>query len=141
MIKLNQVTLTGNLGKDAEIREVGQKKVASFSIGVTESFKDKEGQWQNKTFWMDCKYWLSDKDTKSANLLKGKSVLVAGRLTQEEWEKDGVKRTKFVLNVQDVQFADKIEKSTNSEPMPATVVETAPPPVESAAPTIDDLPF
>ena len=48
MIDVNKVILMGRVGQDAEVKEVGENKVAKFSLATSESFKDKSGEWQEK---------------------------------------------------------------------------------------------
>ena len=56
---INQVTLTGRLGKDPEIKHLGNdQSVANFSIAVGESWKDKNtGDWVNKAEWVPITVW------------------------------------------------------------------------------------
>ena len=52
---LNKVLLIGRLGQDPEIRHTqGGQAVASFSIATNESWRDKEGNQQEKTDWHNC---------------------------------------------------------------------------------------
>jgi single-strand DNA-binding protein len=52
MASLNKVILIGNLGRDPEIRYMPNgEAVCNFSIATTESWKDKQGQKQDKTEW------------------------------------------------------------------------------------------
>ena len=52
---LNKVLLIGRLGQDPEIRHTqGGQAVASFSIATNESWRDKEGNQQERTDWHNC---------------------------------------------------------------------------------------
>ena len=46
---LNQASLIGNLGNDAETKDFKEHKKTTFSVATTHSHKDKNGEWQNKT--------------------------------------------------------------------------------------------
>lgn len=48
MAQNNIVTLTGNLGSEARIIASKETTFASVSIATTDSYKDDQGQWQNK---------------------------------------------------------------------------------------------
>jgi single-strand DNA-binding protein len=49
---VNKVILLGNLGKDAEVKALESgTPVANFSLATTERYKDKRGEWQDKTEW------------------------------------------------------------------------------------------
>jgi single-strand DNA-binding protein len=83
----------GNLGSDPEIRKVGEKEVVKFRLAVSDPFKD-------KTHWFSCEYWRGGKVV--AYLAKGGQVLVEGTLDNQEWEKDGQKRTATVIRVDNI---------------------------------------
>ena len=94
MAGVNKVILIGNLGKDPEVRvfEGGTKK-AMFSLATAESFKDKNGNRQEKTEWHNVIFWGNLCDVIEKFLKKGDSVYVEGKITQRSYDdKDGVKR-------------------------------------------------
>ena len=52
MASVNKVIVLGNLGKDPEVRHLPNgDAVCNFSLATTESWKDKNGQKQDKTEW------------------------------------------------------------------------------------------
>jgi len=58
MPSLNSVTLIGHAGKDAESKDTaGGKKYVRFAIATSENWKDKAGEWQEKTTWHNVTYW------------------------------------------------------------------------------------
>ena len=58
MASVNKVILIGNLGKDPEVRHLeGGVAVARFPIATSESFKDKNGQKQERTEWHNIVVW------------------------------------------------------------------------------------
>lgn len=73
--------LLGRVGKDPEIRQVGEGKVSSFSIATTESKKDSNGKWQNVTEWFNVERWGDLKWVK-----KGDLVHVDGKLEIQKYE-------------------------------------------------------
>jgi Single-strand binding protein family len=49
---VNKVILIGNLGKDPEVKYTPSgMPVAKFTLATNERFKDKDGQWQDRTEW------------------------------------------------------------------------------------------
>src|SRR5579864_5277307 len=55
---VNKVILVGNLGKDPEVKYTPQgTPVAKFSLATNERFKDKDGQWQDRTEWHNITAW------------------------------------------------------------------------------------
>lgn len=76
MLKLIAI---GNLGRDAEVKEVGGKKVIEFSIAHTERYTDRSGVQQERTTWVRCSYWRDgDRVGVAEYLKKGKQVYVEG---------------------------------------------------------------
>ncbi len=98
---LNQVTVIGNLTRDAELRYTpGGDAVARFSMAVNEQFRDRNGQDQDRTHYVDIDVWRELAEA-CAELAKGDPVLVVGRLVTDNWtDKDGNR-----------QYRDKIEGS------------------------------
>ena len=95
MGSVNKVILVGNLGRDAELRYTpGGAPVSSFSLATTEIWNDKGGQRQEKTEWHRISIWGKTAESLQEYLVKGKQVLVEGRIQYRDWtDKDGVKRT------------------------------------------------
>ncbi|MDE2103009.1 MAG: single-stranded DNA-binding protein [Patescibacteria group bacterium] len=90
---LNRVTLLGHLGQDAEVKHTPSGvAVANFSLATSRRWKDKNSdEWKEETDWHKIVAWRVEN---LANyLLKGKPVLVEGRLQTRSYEdKAGEKR-------------------------------------------------
>ena len=90
---LNKVQLIGNLGKDPELKYTPSGvAVATFSIATSESWKDQEGNQQEKTEWHNIVAWRKLAEICGEYLKKGKKVYIEGKLQTRNYEKDGVKR-------------------------------------------------
>lgn len=90
---LNRVTLIGNLGADPELRSTPQgTSVATMRIATTESYKDKNGEWQENTEWHNIELWTYLADRAGQYLKKGDRVYIEGKLQTDSYEKDGVQR-------------------------------------------------
>jgi single-strand DNA-binding protein len=91
---VNKVILIGNLGKDPELKHTsGGTAVATMTIATNERFKDKSGEWQDRTEWHNVVLWQRLAEIASEYLKKGRSVYVEGRLQTRSWEdKQGQKR-------------------------------------------------
>ena len=58
MASVNKAILIGNLGKDPELRYTPSgQAVASFPLATTDRFKDKDGNWQERTDWHNIVVW------------------------------------------------------------------------------------
>ena len=91
MASLNKVMLIGNLGKDPEVRYTpAGTAVASFSLATSEKFKNKSGEWEERTEWHNVVLWGRQAEVAGEYLAKGKTVYIEGRLQTRKWQdKDG----------------------------------------------------
>lgn len=77
---MHQILLSGNVGKDATIKDVNGSKAISFTVAVNDTFT-KDGEKKQTTTWYDCTIWRKEKQSiKIAEFLKvGQQVLIQGR--------------------------------------------------------------
>ena len=94
MGSLNKVMLIGNLGRNAELRYTSSgTSVTTLNIATTETWKDKDGKKQEKTEWHRIVVWGKTAEALSQYLVKGKQILVEGKLQTRQWDdKEGVTR-------------------------------------------------
>ena len=98
---LNQVTLIGNLGADPEVKGgAGGTVVVKLRVATAESYKDKNGEWKERTEWHPVVGFGRGAEAAAKLLTKGARVAIEGRLTHRTYEKDGQKRysTEVVAN-------------------------------------------
>ncbi|NMC75615.1 MAG: single-stranded DNA-binding protein [Geobacteraceae bacterium] len=105
MASLNKVMLIGNLGRDPEVRyTTSGTAVASFSLATTEKFKNKAGEWEERTEWHTITMWGRLAEIAGEYLSKGKNVYIEGRLQTRKWQdRDG--RDRYTTEV----VADKMQ--------------------------------
>ncbi len=136
---LNKVQLIGNLGKDPELKYTPSGvAVATFSIATSESWKDQEGNQQEKTEWHNIVAWRKLAEICGEYLKKGKKVYLEGKLQTRNYEKDGIKRYVTEIVADQLIMLDGgggAGKGSSS----STASEAAP--MMSEAPKDDDLPF
>ena len=84
---MNQFNLMGRLGADPEMRETKTgKKVVTISVGESRRKED-------KTDWHRVEFWEEAAENICRYFKKGMPILIeGGRLTYDEWEKDGRKQ-------------------------------------------------
>lgn len=99
---VNKVILIGNLGKDPELRYTNSGvAVATFSLATNESWKDQDGNVQERTQWHNIVAWSRLAEICGEYLKKGSKIYLEGRLQHRNYDdKNGVKRyvTEVVLN-------------------------------------------
>ena len=78
---VNKVILIGNLGKDPEVKYTPSgMAVARFTLATNERYKDKEGNWQDKTEWHNLVAFQRTAEIVGEYLKKGRSVYIEGKL-------------------------------------------------------------
>ena len=85
--RVNKVIIVVNLGQDPEARFTPQgTAVTNLSIATNESWKDQDGQIQDRTEWHRAVLYGKMAETASQYMTKGSMVYVEGRLRTREWE-------------------------------------------------------
>ena len=94
MASVNKVILIGNLGNDPEMRYLSDSTaVAKLSIATTDTWKDKNGEKQEKTEWHRVIFYRKLAEIAGEYLKKGRSVYIEGRLETRKWtDKQGIER-------------------------------------------------
>lgn len=106
MSSINNVTLTGNMTRDPEMKYTNnQVAVTSFGIAVNEKWKDKAGNAQEEVCYVECNAWERTAEIVSQFCKKGSKVGIIGKLKFNEWTaKDGSKRSKLTVTVKQVEL-------------------------------------
>lgn len=99
---INKVTLIGRLGNDPEVRRLeGGTAVSRFSLATSESYKDKEGNFQENTEWHNVIAWRDLAERAEKSLKKGTLIYVEGKITYRKYTgQDNIERyvTDIVAN-------------------------------------------
>jgi single-strand DNA-binding protein len=142
MPNLNKILITGNLVDDprVSILESGVH-VARMRLASNQSYKGKDGEWHQKTCYVDVVAWRRTAELVSEYLRKGSPVLVEGELDSSSWQaQDGTQRSKLEIVARRLQFLERQGQGNVSEAKPAqkpaSGVEEQEPPQE-----YDDIPF
>jgi single-strand DNA-binding protein len=98
---VNKVILLGHVGKDPEVGSTtGGTTAANFSLAMSERYKDRSGEWQDRTEWHNLVAYARGAEIVRDYVKKGAKLFVEGRLTTRSWDKDSGKkmyRTEIVL--------------------------------------------
>ena len=91
----NQVIIAGNLGTDPQCNTLQNgTSVATISVGTNESYKDANGQVQERVEWHRVVFWSKLADIVRQYLRKGSAVLVSGKLRSRKYtDQTGAERT------------------------------------------------
>jgi len=108
MPALNRVQLIGYLGKDPESKFIPTgKKVAHFSVAMTNRWKSKEGEAKEHTEWVNVEAWGRLGEVCQQYLKKGSLVYIEGRLKTEKYEDKGEMKYFTKVVALGLQFLDK----------------------------------
>ena len=108
---MKRITITGNLGKDAECREgQGGHKFVSFSVAYAErdtDAKDEQGNLIKEAQWADCEIYVKPENSAEGivNLLKkGRFIYVEAYDKVEAWlDKENKPRARVIYRVTNFQ--------------------------------------
>jgi single-strand DNA-binding protein len=120
---MNNLSATGNIGSDAEVRHTASGAViTSWSFALSSGYGDKR-----KTTWLRCNLFGDRGEKLAPMLLKGTQVAVNGEISLNEYvAKDGTNKSSIELNVSNVTLLgkkDSAEKSPTKVAQPAEEFE------------------
>jgi len=134
-----QITVSGNIGADPEIRDVNGTKVANVSIAVNEGYTNKQGEKVEKTHWYRLEAWDgSNGKGLVTNVIepyakKGTTVFAQGFPIIEEYEKDGVTMRSFKVKLAGAGSTFRLAGKASAEGGSA--------PAASSSTADNDIPF
>jgi single-strand DNA-binding protein len=129
---MNNWNFTGNLGRSAEKKFVGDNSLVSFSVAVKSGYGDKA-----VTTWTNCQMWGKRGESVLPYLNKGQLVGINGEATLRLYEKkDGGQGVSLDVRVNDLTLLGKSEASPSERTAPA-----APEPAADGFDDLGDAPF
>lgn len=105
---INKVMLAGNLTRDAELKSLPSgTSVLEFGIAVNDRRRNPQTeQWEDVPNFFDCTLYGNRAEGIAPFMTRGKKVALEGRLQWRQWEKDGEKRSKVSVTVNEVEFME-----------------------------------
>lgn len=105
-MSINSVNISGNLTRDPELRSTqGGTAVLSFGVAVNDRRKNSQtGEWEDYPNFVDCTMFGTRAEKLSGILHKGMKVAIFGKLHYMAWERDGQKRSKIEVIVDEIEF-------------------------------------
>ncbi|AJC11700.1 single-stranded DNA-binding protein [Berryella intestinalis] len=138
-MSINRVVLSGHLTRDPDLRSTASgMQVLGFGVAVNDRRKNAQtGEWEDYPNFIDCTMFGARAQSLSNYLSKGTKVAIEGKLRWSQWERDGQKRSKIEVIVDDLEFMS----SRGSAPMDAAPSMPDPAGYASASPYDEDIPF
>jgi single-strand DNA-binding protein len=131
---VNKHTLLGNAGKDPEVKHTpGGKTIAKLSLATNERFKDKDGQWQDRTEWHNLVFFERLAEIAGEYIKKGSQIYVEGPSRTHSWEDAGQKKYMTEVIVNELVLLGGAKPPTATSPSPGST--------ESKPITDEDIPF
>ena len=97
---VNKVILLGRLGKDPEVKYTPSgTPVAKFTLATNDRFKDKDGNWQDRTEWHNLTAWARTAEIVGEYLKKGAQVYIEGSLRTHSWDDKQTGQKKYMTEV------------------------------------------
>lgn len=116
MSSVNKAILIGNLGKDPETRYMTNgDAVTNITLATTETWKDKNGEKQEKTEWHRVTFYRKAAEIAGKYLKKGSSVYIEGRIeTKKYTDKNGVEKYSTEIVSNDMKMLGKKQGGDDS---------------------------
>ncbi len=133
---VNKVLLLGNVGKDPEIASTnGGTLVAKLSLATSERFKDKQGEWQERTEWHNLVAYARGAEILRDYVHKGSKLFVEGRLATRSWEdkESGKKIYRTEIVIGDISLLSSSDGARSAKSRTAESSTAGPQTDESAA--------
>lgn len=99
---INKAILVGNLAAEPEYRVLnnGNNCVATVSLATNESFKDQQGNVQERTEWHRLVFWGKLADIAHQYLTKGSQIYVEGKIRTRSYDDQQTGERKYVTEIQ-----------------------------------------
>ncbi len=145
MANYNKIIMVGNLTRDPQLSFLpSNTPVCEFGLAVNRTWKSSDGEKRESTCFIDCRLFGKSAETFNQYMTKGRPVLIEGRLEFDTWEKDGQRRSKHRVFVENFQFlGGKDDAKPAAQPAAApehrVLAEDEPGPADD--PTGSNIPF
>ena len=147
-MSINRVLISGNLTRDGELRTTGSgMTVLTFGVAVNDRRRNPQtGSWDDYTNFIDCTMFGNRAQSLAGYLTKGTKVAIEGRLRWSQWERDGQKRSKIEVIVDNLEFMSSRNSGASmgesNYSRPAQSYNPAPAPsITSSSVYDEDIPF
>ena len=156
-MSINRVIISGNLTRDPELRSTASGlPVLGFGVAVNDRRKNQQtGEWEDYPNFIDCTMFGARAESLNRYLNKGTKVSIEGKLRWSQWERDGQKRSKIEVIVDELEFMSSRNSESSSyggnqsyggnaggySPAPAAAPMAAPMVDASSSVYDEDIPF
>ena len=146
-MSINRVIISGNLTRAPELRSTASgMPVLGFGVAVNDRRKNPQtGEWEDYPNFIDCTMFGSRAEALSRYLGKGTKVSIEGKLRWSQWERDGQKRSKIEVIVDELEFMSSRKESAARDEADEQfdAIKALEPDAPAEAPALydEDIPF
>lgn len=134
-----KVFISGNLTRDIELKYAQSgTAIATLSVATNRRIK-KNGEWEDKPCFTDCTCFGKTAEMAADMLSKGSVVVIEGELDMDTWERDGQKRSKHVVMINNLVMPGAKGKQAEPQQRQQSTQQSSPPQRQSYA--TEDIPF
>jgi len=141
---INKVILVGNVGADPEVKYTPSGvPVGKFSLATNERFKNKSGEWQDRTEWHNIVAWQRLAEIVGEYVSKGSKVYIEGKLQTSSWEdrRSGEKKYRTEIVARDLVLLGLRENGNSKQGHATSGEQREPDDAGSGEITDEDIPF
>jgi single-strand DNA-binding protein len=128
---LFQISLSGRVGQNAQVRTVQDQLAVSTTVAINEPIKNQAGEWQDHTTWVALTYWTrnqQDAEKMAKRLEKGNQVFIQGKPRVETYTtRDGNQAAQIKIGIEKAILLRKAENAAASTVDPQPNYQTTPP--------------
>ena len=108
-MSINRVVISGNITRDPELRRTQSgMAIMSFGVAVNDRRRNQQtNEWEDRVNFVDCTVFGKRAESLSDRLSKGMKVAIEGKLRYSQWERDGQKRSKLEVAVDEIEFMSR----------------------------------
>ena len=155
-MSINRVNITGNLTRDPALRATaGGTQVLSFGVAVNDRRRNAQtGEWEDYPTFVDCTMFGTRGEKLQPYLTTGTKVAIEGKLRYSSWERDGQRRSKLEVIVDELEFMSSRNGNNANQgydngmtagyaPQPAPMAAPVAAPIVDASASVydEDIPF
>ena len=136
-MSINRVNISGNLTREPEVRtSASGSAVMHFGVAVNDRSKNQQtGEWEDRPNFIDCTMFGTRAESVSRFMRKGAKVAIEGKLRWSQWERNGEKRSKLEVIVDEIEFMNSRSESSQA------AAKHHPEPSREASIYDEDIPF
>lgn len=114
-MSINRVVISGNITRDPVVRRTQQgMAILTISVAVNDRKRNQQtNEWEDHANFIDCTVFGKRAESLSDRLHKGMKVAIEGKLRYSQWERDGQKRSKLEVAVDEIEFMSRNQQSQN----------------------------